>query len=336
MTEILPLGKLDPRLLEDLVVRQLPKGDGRVVVGPSIGEDAAVLDLGGLGDAYMVVSSDPISGASKGIGRYAVHINANDVSTLGARPSLFMCNILLRRNASKGHLDRVTSEISRECGRLGISVVGGHTEVAPIKRDIISSTMIGFVGKRQIARRKVRPGDDILLTKGAGIEGTSIIAAERKRELTGSLGSGLLRSARSFREKISVVEEAMIASFHGVRRMHDPTEGGVIGGLKEMSVATSAALRVQADSIPVAKETRVICRELRLDPLRLIGSGSLLCIFDPEDGRRALTDLRARGIRAARIGAVEETGEAELTMVRAKTEERVEDFPPDELWRVVG
>jgi hydrogenase expression/formation protein HypE len=336
LTEILPLGKLDPRVLEEMVVSRLPRRDGRLVVGPSIGEDAAVLDLGGLGDAYMVVSSDPISGASAGIGRYAVHVNANDVSTLGARPSLFLCNILLRRNASKGHLDRVTSEISRECRKLGISIVGGHTEVAPIRRDIISSTMIGFVGREFLARREIRPGDRVLLTKGAGVEGTSIIAAERKEELSGPLGESLLRSAKAFQDRISVVKEAMISSSHGVRRMHDPTEGGVVGGLLEMSVATSSTLRVEVDSIPVAEETRAICAQLGLDPLRLIGSGSLLCIFDRKITDAVLADLQARGIRAAVIGSVEKTEEAGLTLVRGKTEESVEDFPADELWRVVG
>jgi hydrogenase expression/formation protein HypE len=335
MAQVLPLGKVDPRVLQELVVSRLPTSDGRLVVGPSIGEDAAVLDLGGLGDACMVVSSDPISGASEGIGRYAVHINANDVSTLGARPSLFVCNMLLSRDASREHLEMVASDISRECGKLGISIIGGHTEVAPIKRDIISSTMIGFVGRDSLARRQIGPGDLVLLTKGAGIEGTSILAAERGTELSGSLGPKLLRNAEAFRDRISVVEEAMISASHRVKRMHDPTEGGVVGGLMEMSVAASANLRVEVDSIPVAEETRAICAELGLDPLRLIASGSLICIFDRKGGEAALADLQARGIRAAVIGTVE-AGEAGLTLAQGSEEERVEGFPPDELWRVIG
>ena len=153
------LGKLDPELLSREVLEVLPCTDERVLIGPGIGEDTSVVSLSGLSDHLLVASSDPITGAEHDIGRYAVHVNANDVATAGARPSLFLCNILLSKSSSREELRSILSQIRRECEALQISVIGGHTEVSPIERTVVSSTMLGFVRRDMLARRRVEPGD---------------------------------------------------------------------------------------------------------------------------------------------------------------------------------
>lgn len=331
----LPFGKIDPKILDDHVLNRLPNPCERLVVGPSVGEDSAVIDLGGLDDAYMVVSSDPISGAEEKIGRYAVHVNANDVATAGARPSLFLCNIMMSESASTRVLDTIFSQISEECAGLGVTIAGGHTEVSPIQRTIISSTMIGFVSKNRLARRSVNRGDVILLTKGSGIEGTSIIGAKRGPELAPVLGADLIERAKDFSSMLSVVPEAMIAADEGVKRMHDPTEGGVLGGLMEMCVANKISARVYSDRIPIPPETEAICRELGIDPLKLISSGSLLCIFPATAVEKAKRRFKAAGIPSSEIGLVEDAGEAKLTLATDSGEEILREFPMDEIWGVV-
>ncbi len=335
MNQNMPLGKIDPDSLRRYVLDRLPPPSERVIVGPAVGEDVAVINMGGLQEAYMIVSSDPISGAETEIGRYAVHVNANDVATAGARPSLFACNVMMSRSASPKDLDVLFSQVSGECRRLGISIIGGHTEVSPIERTIVSSTMIGFVSRKALARRAVEPGDVLVITKGAGIEGTSIIAAKRGKELASLLGEALVRGARRFSARISVVPEAMIAAEEGVKRMHDPTEGGVLGGLMEMCVANRISARVETSKIPVAPETDAICGRLGIDPLKLIGSGSLLCVFAPEAAGRVAQRFRADGIPSARIGTVERVGKAKVVLVTGSREEEMKGFPTDELWGAI-
>ncbi len=331
----LPFGKVDPECLTRYVFDRLPPPSERVVVGPSVGEDAAIIDMGGLEGTYMVVSSDPISGAESEIGRYAVHVNANDVATAGARPSLFATNLMMSRSATPRDLKVLFGQICEECAALGISIVGGHTEVSPIDRTIVSSTMIGFVARDALARRPIEPGDVLILTKGAGIEGTSIVASKRGEELARLLGRGLIRRARAFSRKISVVPEAMIAAEERVKRMHDPTEGGVLGGLLEMCVASRISARVDPARIPIAPETKAICERLGIDPLKLIGSGSLLCIFSSQAARRVQRRFSKAGIPSARIGIVEKVGKPKLVLIAESGEEELKQFPPDELWGAI-
>jgi len=335
MPQVMDLGKLDPELLSREVLEVLPCTDERVLIGPGIGEDTSVVSLSGLSDHLLVASSDPITGAEHDIGRYAVHVNANDVATAGARPSLFLCNILLSKSSSREELRSILSQIRRECEALQISVIGGHTEVSPIERTVVSSTMLGFVRRDMLARRRVEPGDLVVLTKGAGVEGTSIIAAKRSEELGQVLGEELVERARGFASEISVVPEAMVCSQHHVKRMHDPTEGGVLGGLMELSTAASISLEVRLADIPVAAETDEICKVLGLDPLRLIGSGSLLSIFDPSDVDEALSELSRSGIEASVIGRVSSVGRPELWVEDRGGRRRVTEFPKEELWRAV-
>ncbi len=334
MKATMPLGKVDPEALRKRVLGRLPQQGHRVVVGPAIGEDVAIIDLGGLNDSYMIVSSDPISGAEIDIGRYAVHVNANDVATAGARPSLFVANLMMARSSSERDLDLVASQIAEECAGLGISVIGGHTEVSPIERTIVSSTMIGFVQKSRLARRPARKGDVLVLTKGAGIEGTSIISRAMEEKLTACLGRELIQRAQSFSDRISVVPEAMIAAEHDVRRMHDPTEGGIIGGLMEMCVANRMSALVRVEDIPIPKETHKICDNLGIDPLLLISSGSLLCLFDEESAPDAIKSIEAGGIPCAQIGSIQNTGRSRLCLERGARRTIVREFPCDELWRL--
>ncbi len=272
-------GKLPPRALEALL-RQVPAQDPRVVIGPRVGEDAAVLDFG---DRYLVAKTDPITFAAERIGWYAVHINANDVATLGARPRWFLATLLL---PAEEPAQAIFDDILAGCRELGVSLCGGHTEITPgLDRPIVVGQMLAEVAKDLLVRKEnISPGDAVLLTKGVAIEGTAILAREKSEALRHVRG---LERARDFlfRPGISVVAEALAAveaapgEIHG---MHDPTEGGLVGGLYELAAAAGCGLRVDRAAIPVFAETRAICEALGLDPLRLIASGALLLAVAPQ------------------------------------------------------
>ena len=305
---MLPIGKVPNDILERVVFKRTGAKLDRVVLGPAIGEDAAVVDMG---DRYVVIASDPITGASSGIGWYAVHVNANDVAVRGATPLFLTLTILLPKDVSVGLLDEVVNDAHSAAMELGVSIVGGHTEVVSfLSHPVVCGTMIGEVEKgKLVTTGGAKPGDVILITKHAGLEGASIIASERYNELVEVVGRGVLERAKSFSRMLSVVKEALALN-EGckVTAMHDPTEGGVIGGLIELSIASNVGFRVNGAKIPVAEETRRICEVLGVNPLRLISSGVLLATVDEEAVDDAVKALKNAGVKFSIIGEVVDEG----------------------------
>jgi hydrogenase expression/formation protein HypE len=307
----LPTGKLPARHLEALLAG-LPQRDPRVIVGPRVGEDAAVLDLG---DRCLVVTTDPITFATDHIGWYAVHVNANDVAVLGARPRWFFAVLLLPAGETRTQMvDAIMSEIARTCEALGVTVCGGHTEITPaIRQPIVIGQMLGEAPAAHLVRKaSLRIGDQILLTQGVAIEGTAILARERRSALSGRIPDSVLARADEFlfAPGISIVDAALTAVGAGVvHAMHDPTEGGLASGLYELASAAGTGLRVFADRIRVFPETRAICDVLHLDPLRLISSGALLVGASPDQGARIALALTAKRVPVSVIGEVRPASE---------------------------
>ncbi len=328
---MLPPGKLPPEKLEELVFRFVGGGKGRLIIGPGQGIDAAAIDFG---ETVLVASTDPITGAEKRIGFYSVHVNANDVATFGAKPQWFLATVLLPENAEESLLLEIMKEMSETARRLGVLIVGGHTEVTPgLDRPIVIGTMLGEVERdRLVLPNGARPGDAIILTKWVGLEGTAIIASEREEELRGVFGDSLVERAKSLIEYLSVVPEAMLLRDFA-NAMHDPTEGGVLNGLHEMADASGLGLRIFVERIPIREETERICNFYGLNPLALISSGSLLAAVPRDNARFVVEKLLARGINAAIIG--EFLAEKKRIMIKGGDEVPLPRPVSDELWKVV-
>jgi hydrogenase expression/formation protein HypE len=302
-----PLGKLPAEHLARLLARHTP-ADPRVVLGPGVGRDAAVISFG---DQYLVTKTDPITFASDEIGWYAVHVNANDVACTGATARWFLATLLLPEGrADPQRVDTIFDQIANACQELGIGLVGGHTEITyGLERPIVLGCMLGEVPPGRLVRPDgARPGDALLVTKGIAVEGTAIIAREKGGDLV-DLDRALLQRCQEFLYDpgISVVRDAAVATAAGeVHAMHDPTEGGLATGLWELGEASGAGLEVDEAAIPVLPETQTLCARLGLDPLGLISSGALLLAVAPGDAAAILAALERAGIVAAPIGRVVE------------------------------
>jgi hydrogenase expression/formation protein HypE len=303
---MLPVGKLPPSLL----ARILPEGapDPRLILGPGVGLDCAVVDLG---DRMLAFKSDPITFTSDSIGWYAVQVNANDIVTVGAAPRWFLPTLLLPGNGTTSDLvENIMEQINLACRDLGISVVGGHTEIThSLKRPIMAGTMIGEISPGQLVTpRGAAPGDRLLLTKGVPIEGTAILAREFEPTLSIQIDRDDLEQAREylFNPGISVVRDAQIACGAGsVTAMHDPTEGGLAAALWELATACERSLVVETEKIPISDISRRICQSLGLDPLSTIASGALLLSVRDADADKICHALVDEGINCTAIGKVE-------------------------------
>jgi hydrogenase expression/formation protein HypE len=307
MTDPLPLGKLPVDFLARLLAKA-PIKDPRVLYGPGIGFDCAVIDLG---ERVLVFKSDPITFATDDIGWYAVQINANDVATTGAEPRWMLATLLLPEAAAPPALvEQIFDQLYRAAGALGISVVGGHTEVTyDLHRPVLVGTLIGEVSReRLVAPGNAAPGDRLLLTKGVPIEGTGLLAREFPERLAGVLSPEELDEARGYlyHPGISVVRDAQIATRAGrVHAMHDPTEGGLAGALWELAEASGRRLVFDPAAAPVPGLARRVCAAFHIDPLATIASGALLLAVSAQDAGAIRAALESEGIACADIGQVE-------------------------------
>jgi hydrogenase expression/formation protein HypE len=300
-----PIGKLPQRDLVALLDRVLPVPDPRVIFGPGLGRDAAVIDFG---ERYLVTKTDPITFATDEIGWYVVNVNANDVACLGARPRWFIVTLLLPEGKADAALvETIFDQLRTASQELGVSVVGGHTEITHgIDRPIAVGAMFGEVAPAALVRSDgAQAGDALILTKGIAVEGTAILARELRSRLQERLEAALVARAADFLRApgISVVRDAMIATRAGaVHAMHDPTEGGVATGIHEITGAAGLGAVINAEALPIYPETRAICEVLGLDPLGVIASGALLAAAAAEDAADICVALEAEGIAATVIG----------------------------------
>ena len=330
----LPIGKIPKELLTKYVFTCLGLPSDRVLRGPLIGEDAAVIDIG---EKVLIAKANPITGAEEKIGWLAVHINANDIAARGAEPLWYLSIVLLPEDADEALLETIMQEQHDACSELGICIVGGHTEVAPdLGRPIVSGFMLGEAKKdHYITTGGAQIGDHIVLTKGVGLEGTGILAADLRDRLVGEVSEEILSGAVKLLDLISVVPEARLASgIEGVHSMHTPTEGGVLNGLIEISEASGYGFKIREDSLLIHEETRIICNILDIDPLRLLSSGSLLISIDPTKSSELVGLLATNSIPSMVIGEV--TRESRLIVKKDGSTEQVLDVYQDELFRVLG
>ena len=340
-------GKLPADLLARLLAR-LPK-DPRLLLGPGVGRDAAALDLGG--GRVLVAKTDPVTFATDQIGRYAVHVNANDVACLGARPAWFLATVLLPEGAAPELAEEIFEQVRSACEELGVVPVGGHIEITiGLQRPIVSGAMLAETTREALVRPDgARAGDHLVLTKGIALEGTALLARDAAQALRtrGVSPEEIEAAARLLvRPGISVVPEALAAcrvvqpgrrraaASRAVHALHDPTEGGLATALVELAQASGLGVRLRRGDVPILPETAAVCGALGLDPMGLLASGALL-IAVAREGCDAVCDaVRAEGMAAACIGELA-PGREDVIM-DSQNAEPLPRFERDELARFLA
>jgi hydrogenase expression/formation protein HypE len=260
------------------------------------------------GAELLVMTSDPITFVTDAAGIYAVAVNANDMATSGALPRWMITTLLFPIGTTPSQVRHLMGELCVACNRWGITLCGGHTEITDaVSRSVAIGTLVGAVSREGLVdKRRMRPGDALLMTKSAGLEGTAILAREFEDRLRlGGIGNDLLERASALLSQITILDEARVcASFPATSAMHDVTEGGVATALMELSVAGGCGLRVDLEAIPISEDTRRVAGALGIDPMGLIGSGSLLICCRPAEAPALLEAIRSRDIPVRHIGEV--------------------------------
>lgn len=328
----LPPGKIPVDILKEVIFKNLGAERKEVALGPAAGIDGAVLNMG---SKSLIVSMDPITGALERIGWEAVNINANDVSTFGVEPAFFLSCILLPENADRKIVETISSQLNKAAKDLGIAIIGGHCETTPgLMNPIVVGCAMGMTEKgNYVTAAGARAKDRIIITKTAGIEGTAILASDREDRLKKTTNPSLLNRAKAFFSSISVVKEASIAfKTGGVHAMHDPTEGGITGGIHEVGDASNLGFKIFEDRILVAKETMEICKAFSIDPLNLIASGSMLISARQDAADKIKRSLTKNGIRASIVGEFLASPDKRIIERKDGKEEELARPTCDHLW----
>lgn len=331
---MLKAGKLDSDLLKKIVFDKITFRRPEVLTRPGIGEDCAVVDFGSYD---CVMSTDPITAAISDIGRLSIHISCNDIASNGIEPLGIMLAVMLPVGTTEEDIEEMMRQAGEVSERLGVEIIGGHTEITPaVNKPVIVSTAIGRAPKSgsQQADQLV-PGDYIMITKSAGLEGSGIIACDFEEELKKVLTDEEIAEARSLLDHVSVVTEGVAAGKIGTHGMHDVTEGGVLGAVWELCQIAGTGAEVWIDEIPVKEVTKKICSHFGIDYLRLISSGCMVIMVPPEKKDAMKAAMDAVGVESSYIGIITEPDKG----IIMKTGDTVAEVAPpasDELYKVVG
>lgn len=325
------IGKLTISDLKDLIFNNIKNNNDKILSFGEVGSDCAAIAVG---DDIVYLSTDPITGTNSGLGKLAININCNDIATVGVPPIGIMLTILAPPKTQKEEIAEIMREAQQEAEKLGVSIIGGHTEItAAVNKTIISATSIGIGTKDDFKKREnIIAGDRLVITKGVGIEGTGIIAFEKETELLDVFSKTLVDSAKSLLDKTSVVKDGLIANKFS-KGMHDVTEGGLLGALWESSCFYNLGVEISYEKISIPQCTKEICNYFKIDPLKLISSGTMLMIVDKNSVDSLIEKLKENDIPAFDIG--EFTTSREKILI--KNGKRLEITPPqsDELYKVI-
>lgn len=295
-------GKIPPDIMQKTIFPYLGIKRKEVLVHSKLGEDCSIIDFGG--DYVAVLSTDPITGADKHSSHLAVHISCNDIAACGAEPIGILITLLIPEGANDNIVRELMEGINVSAQKIGVEVLGGHSEVtSAVTKPIISTTAIGVAEKDgYITSSGAKPGNSIIVTKALGLEGTAILASDYEYYLDDKLAKITIVTAQNFIQYISVIPEGIIAAKNGATAMHDITEGGILGAAFEIAEASNVGLILYEDKLPILNETKEICNVFDIDPLGLISSGSMLiCTDKPEELIKSLT---VKNIPATIVGKI--------------------------------
>jgi hydrogenase expression/formation protein HypE len=332
----LPPGKIPLEILKEVILKNLGARREEVALGPAAGIDAAVVNVG---DKSLITSMDPITGALERIGWLAVNVNANDVSTFGVEPAFFLSCILLPEKADRKSVEIISLQMSKAAKELGIAIIGGHSEATPgLTTPMVIGCAMGTTERgNYVTAAGAKAGEKIIMTKTAGIEGTAILASDRVQKLKKIMDPLTLKKAGEFFKMISVVHEASIAfKTGGVHAMHDPTEGGIAGGIHEMADASGLGVKIIEERIRIQPETARISKFYQIDPLQLIASGSLLIAAKPGSADRITRALAKESIPSELIGEFTSSPQDRKIIRKNGKTENLERPRTDHLWQALA
>ena len=331
---MLKVGKLDSHVLQKIVIDRIKYKRPEVKTRAGVGEDCAVIDYG---EYECVISTDPITASINDVGRLSIHISCNDIASNGIEPLGITLAVLLPEGTTKAEVETIMAQAGEAAEAVGVEIIGGHTEVTPaVNQPVIVSTAFGRgLDGESAPATKMAPGDWILMTKVAGLEGTGIIAGDKEAELEDVLTPDEIQHAKDLLNQVSVVKEGVAAGKIGTSGMHDVTEGGILGAIWEMCHLGDVGAEVWEAKVPMDPVTEKIAEHYGINPLRLISSGCMMIMASDERKDAIMEAVEAVGVQISCIGRIKTEEEGVYLMHGNSMIEEITPPEADELYKVV-
>ena len=323
-------GKLKESMLKRSVLKQLHTRNKDVIAAPSVGGDYGAMSI--TDEMAVVLSSDPVTLTADAIGSSAIIAACNDVACSGATPTGVTATLLLPTSFNEDELKRLMKDLDEACQSCGVDIISGHTEVTrAVKEPVVVVTAMGTISKEKLLLSgNIKPGMDIVATKWVALEGTAILACEKEDELRTRYAQPFIDNAKVFRQMMSILPEAAVATKSGASAMHDVSEGGVFGALWELAESAGVGLEIDLKKIPIRQETIEICEFFDLNPYKLLSGGCLL--IATEDGNGLVMELEKADIPAVIIGKA--TDNNDRVLINEDERRFLETTQTDELYRI--
>jgi len=341
VSEIPEIGKISPEIFNELIFPRLGANSEKILVGPQHGVDVGIVEIG---DKAVSFTCDPVFIVPEyGWERaawFAVHILTSDSVTSGLKPKFLSIDLNLPMEMTKQQLEIVWDAMHRECERLGISVICGHTaRYENCHYPMVGGATIIGIGEKDeyVTPRMARAGDKIIITKGPAIEATGIFATMFPQLIEKEFGHDFSEKAQQIFYNMSVVEDAMTAVSVGVREngvtaMHDATECGIWGGLYELAQAAGLGMRVEKERIVVEDCVEKICSYFGIDPYASISEGTLIIACREYKARQVVEALSQKGIKSSIVGELSEPRNG-MILVNDGREEKLQHPIVDPFWK---
>ena len=340
MSELPEIGKISPEIFSELIFPRLGARSEKVLVGPQHGVDVGIVEIG---DKVVALTTDPVFIVPEyGWERaawFAIHILASDAVTSGLKPCFLAIDLNFPMEITKGQLEIVWATMHRECEKLGISIVCGHTaRYENCHYPMVGGATVISVGEKgeYVTPKMAKAGDKIIITKGPAIEATGIFATMFPKLMERELGASFSQKAQKIFYKMSVVEDAMTAVSVGVRdegvtAMHDATECGIWGGLYEIAQAADLGVRVEKEKIVVEDCVREICQYFGIDPYASISEGTLIITCRQHKAQEVIEALSQKGIPSSVVGELIDPRNG-MILVEGEVERALEHPKVDPFW----
>lgn len=294
-------GKISESILNRSVFKLIRHRRKDVYKKPSVEDDCSLIKMG---EDYVCISTNPVTLSIDELGKKGIYHVANNIACVGGELIGVLVNILLPPMSNEKDIKLIMNDLENECQVLNIEVMGGHTEmIEGVIKPMITFTGVGKIKNSEMLKVKdVAPGNDIVMTKWAGMEGAAILARKGREELLGKYKSELVDKAENLSNYISVLKEASIAKENGALYMHDATSSGVYGALWELSCGIKHGIEIDLQQIPIKQEIVEVCEFYDINPYLLASRGVLLIVV--ENGLKLVEELNKANIDAAVIGKV--------------------------------
>ena len=334
------LGKIEHHVFEQFILNSCGKKRDEVYIGSQFGVDVSVVDLGA--NMAMALTSDPLSLIpSLGLSESAwlsVHLMANDMATTGFAPMYGQFVLNLPATFSKDDFKTYWDYIHQYCCEIGLAITGGHTGFIEGQNSTIAGggTFIAIAPKDKILVSKfAQPGDSILVTKSCAISSAAILAMSFPETVKQKAGTEIYQLGCNSFYHTSSLKDALIAVDHNkennnpITAMHDVTEGGVLGAIYELAVASGNGAIIYNEKLPVEEVQAAICKVFDLDPRYCIGAGAMIITCKKESAAEITNRLSQNNIACVNVGEVceKESGIKLIDNGKAENLQYVEEDP---------